>query len=104
MTQRHLPKDCFFADGNIFENTGVYGRSAIKRVDLESGSPVQIIPLPNYYFGEGAAVFGGKIYQLTWESGTGLVYDRKTLAKVASFSYSSQGLGAYREYETSGDE
>ena len=45
------------------------------------------------YFGEGVAVAGDRIFQLTWRSGLGFIYDRETLKKNGEFTYRGEGWG-----------
>ena len=56
---------------------------------------MQNVDLAQNYFGEGLTVLNGKVYQLTWQSGTGFVYDVNTLEKKSSFKYgkSKEGWG-----------
>ena len=54
-----------FEDGILFEGTGIRGRSTLRRVALETGDNLQLRRLPPQFFGEGVAVFGSKIVQLT---------------------------------------
>ena len=55
-----------FEDGVLFEGTGRYGQSSLRKTELESGKALQIHKLPPQYFGEGITVFGDKVIQLTW--------------------------------------
>jgi glutaminyl-peptide cyclotransferase len=80
-------------DGKLYEGTGLYGRSAIRRVDLTSGMVEQQAPLPSDLFGEGVARVGQRLIQLTWKGGKALVWDLGTLTKVAEFSYEGEGWG-----------
>jgi glutamine cyclotransferase len=82
-----------YAGGVLYESTGLYGRSSVRRVDLESGRPLAIRPLAPHLFGEGLTVFGDRLIQLTWQSGTALVYARATLRPLAEFRYTTQGWG-----------
>jgi glutamine cyclotransferase len=52
---------------------------------------LQIHELPAEYFGEGITIFGDRISQLTWKSGTGFVYDRKSFDLLQTFSYPTEG-------------
>lgn len=81
------------SDGTLFESTGQYGHSSVRRVNLETGQIEQITHLPDYYFGEGLALVGARLYQLTWKAGVALVYDRDSLERVGRFNYSGQGWG-----------
>ena len=81
------------ADGQLFEGTGLYGQSSLRRVDLATGGVLQSLPLDSQYFGEGIAVVGDRIYQLTYQTGVGFVYDRKTFARLKEFTYKGEGWG-----------
>jgi glutaminyl-peptide cyclotransferase len=81
------------ADRQLYEGTGLYGQSSLRRVDLSTGAALQQIALDKRYFGEGIAVVGDRIVQLTYQTGVGFVYDRKTFAKQREFTYSGEGWG-----------
>jgi glutamine cyclotransferase len=81
-------------DGDaLFESTGRYGYSELRRVDLKTGKVLTSVSLPSNRFGEGLAKLGNRFYQLTWESKVGYVYDAATLAQVDSFEYAGEGWG-----------
>src|ERR1700730_3860127 len=61
--------------GYLYESTGIAGQSTLRKVALQTGEVIQKVSLPSQYFGEGLTVFHGKIYQLTWLSKKGFVYD-----------------------------
>ncbi|NYT01252.1 MAG: glutaminyl-peptide cyclotransferase [Methanosarcinales archaeon] len=82
-----------FQDGVLYESTGLYGRSSLRRVDLESGEVLLAVILPPYLFGEGITLWQGKIIQLTWQSHLGLIYDNQTLQFLESFAYPTEGWG-----------
>jgi glutaminyl-peptide cyclotransferase len=82
-----------FADGFLYEGTGMNGASGIRKVRLETGEVLQVQPLEDRYFGEGITLFGDSIIQLTWRAGTGFVYDRETFERRRSFSYTGEGWG-----------
>jgi len=82
-----------FEDGFLYESTGLWGRSSLRRVDLESGEVLQVHHLSDTFFGEGITIFGDEIIQLTWRSQTGFVYDKLTFATLRTFSYPSEGWG-----------
>lgn len=86
-------------DGRLYEGTGQYGRSTIRRVDLESGRVEQSSALSDAYFGEGIAILDGKLYQLTWRSGIGIVYDVETFEFLGTFSYAGEGWGLTHDGE-----
>jgi len=80
-------------DGVLYEGTGTFGESSLRRVDLKTGKVEQHVPLNQEYFGEGITVVGDKIYQLTWKNRLGIVYDRETMTPASSFRYSGEGWG-----------
>ena len=82
-----------FVDGVLYEGTGLNGRSGIRKVRLENGEVLQIQKLEERYFGEGIAVVGDTIVQLTWQAGVGFVYDRTTFQRRRTFTYQGEGWG-----------
>jgi glutaminyl-peptide cyclotransferase len=80
-------------NGTLYESTGLVGKSSLRRVDLNSGRVLQSRDLPPPYFGEGIAISGGRIYQLTWQSHTCFVYDQSTFEPKGQFSYPTEGWG-----------
>ena len=80
-------------DGALLESTGQYGASTLRRVDLESGRVLQMTPLSRTHFGEGIAVAGDNIYQLTWQNRLVLVYDVETLERTGSLRNEGEGWG-----------
>jgi glutaminyl-peptide cyclotransferase len=82
-----------FADGHLFESTGRLGQSTLRECALETGRVLRKVNLPEGEFGEGVTVFHGKIYQLTWLSKKGFIYDLGTLKKIGEFVYTSEGWG-----------
>lgn len=82
-----------FADGELYESTGLNGESTLRRVDLETGRTLQRIDVPAQYFAEGLALVGDELLQLTWQHRLGFVYDRRTFKQKRTFSYQSEGWG-----------
>ncbi len=80
-------------DGFLYEGTGIEGRSALMKIDLATGRDVKRHNLEARYFGEGLALAGGKLYQLTWQNGQAFVYDLNTFRQLQKFSYSGEGWG-----------
>lgn len=83
----------FGADGTLYEGTGQYGASSLRRVDPSTGRVEKIRPLNPRYFGEGITVLDGRIYQLTWQHELGIVYDAATFEVLQTFPYEGEGWG-----------
>jgi glutaminyl-peptide cyclotransferase len=88
-----------YTNGVLYEGTGLYGRSSLRKVDLESGEAYQTVLLPEEYFGEGVTVFADKVYQLTWKSRQGFIYDADDFSALDSFQYSTEGWGLTHDGE-----
>jgi glutaminyl-peptide cyclotransferase len=82
-----------FVDGVLYEGTGLNGKSSVRKVKLENGEVLQIQKVAAEYFGEGIAVWRDRIFELTWRSGIGFIYDRNSLARVGTFTYPGEGWG-----------
>lgn len=80
-------------DGQLYESTGQYGHSSIRRVDLQSGRVEQLMPLSFSHFGEGMTILGERVYQLTWKSQTALVYDLESFELLETYRYTGEGWG-----------
>lgn len=81
----------YIGDDTFYEGTGLNGRSSLREVALGSTTPTRIVNLDQQYFGEGIAVVGERIFQLTWQNGVGFIYNRSDFAQVGSFSYPPPG-------------
>jgi glutamine cyclotransferase len=79
--------------GALFESTGLYGESKVRKIDLASGQVLAQVRLTHDYFGEGLALLHGELYQLTYREGRCFVYDAATLEKKRELSYEGEGWG-----------
>jgi glutamine cyclotransferase len=82
-----------YFDGYLYESTGRSGQSSLRQTELVNGAIVKRIALPSQYFGEGLTIFRDKIYQLTWLSKIGFIYDVRTFRKIGEFHYETEGWG-----------
>jgi glutamine cyclotransferase len=80
-------------NGVLYEGTGLFGHSTLRRVELETGDILQIHELSDQFFGEGITIYGDKIIQLTWQSNIGFVYDKNSFELLQEFNYASEGWG-----------
>jgi glutamine cyclotransferase len=81
------------AGGALYESTGLYGESSLRRVDLATGRVLDSLRLGRAYFAEGLATLDGRLYQLTWQEGRVFVYDRATLAPLDTLALDGEGWG-----------
>jgi glutamine cyclotransferase len=79
--------------GVFYESDGLYNFSSLRKVEIVSGKVLKRIPVPNEFFAEGLALFGDKLYQLTWMAHKGFIYDRETFKKLGEFKYDGEGWG-----------
>ena len=84
-----------FHNDTLYESTGQLKESKLRKVDYKTGQVLKSINLADEYFGEGLTILNDKVYQLTWQKGTGFVYDVNTFEKLSSFRYgnSKEGWG-----------
>jgi len=82
-----------YRDGYLFEGTGLYGRSSLRKVRLETGEVVQRVDLAPEFFGEGITLVKNEVLQLTWQSHTGFVYSASDFRLLRRFSYPGEGWG-----------
>lgn len=80
-------------DGYLYEGTGLYGYSKLLKLELDTGRVIKKIQLPAQFFGEGITILGDHIYQLTYESKIGFVYNKHTFKLERTFHYLIQGWG-----------
>lgn len=82
-----------FCDGFLYEGTGMNGQSGLYKVNPEKNEILQSVTLPDDIFGEGITILNDKVYQLTWRSQVGFVYDKNSLKKLYDFNYPTEGWG-----------
>lgn len=82
-----------FHEGLLYESTGLYGSSSLRKVELTTGQVLFKISVPNQYFAEGLAILNNRAIQLTWQNNVGFVYDLASFNSLQSFAYSGEGWG-----------
>ena len=102
-TYPHDPKaftqGLVFHNGFLYEGTG--GKpargddfsSSLRKVDLHSGKVIQKYDVPPTFFGEGITIMGDKVYQITWQEGTGFIYNLDDFKLLREVKYSGDGWG-----------
>jgi glutamine cyclotransferase len=97
---RELPHDTeaftqglYYLKGFLYESTGQYRKSSLRKIDAGTGNILKMEKVDNSYFAEGLTIFKNKIYQLTWISNTGFIYDLSTMNQTGTFHYYGEGWG-----------
>ena len=80
-------------EGTFLESTGQYGTSTLRQVDIATGRVLRSHALSDEHFGEGVAVVGDRVIQLTWKAGLAFVYDLETFAVQHTLEYEGEGWG-----------
>lgn len=80
-------------NGELYEGTGLEGKSKLMKVDLATGKAIQSTSLDKELFGEGVAILRDTVYQLTWQNKKVLVYSLKDLRKIKEFPNEHEGWG-----------
>ena len=93
-SKKHYTQGLEFHNNILYEGTGEYGTSGIFKIKLETGKVEQSKMLDDKYFGEGITILNDKIYQLTYKTQKGFVYQLSDFAIIDSFQFqSAEGWG-----------
>jgi len=82
-----------YHEGRLYESTGGYGTSTLREVELETGEVLRQVELPEDHFGEGLALVGDRLIQLTWKENVAFVYDLATFELTGVHTYEGDGWG-----------
>ncbi|KAJ4956271.1 hypothetical protein NE237_013054 [Protea cynaroides] len=74
----------------LFESTGLYDKSSVRKVVLQTGKVEVLNKMDASYFGEGLTLLGERLFQLTWLKKTGFIYDRYNLSRLGKFTHQMQ--------------
>jgi glutaminyl-peptide cyclotransferase len=81
-------------DGStLYEGTGLVGESQLRELDPVTGAVRRAVPIPGRYFGEGITVVGDRIWELTYQDGVGVEWDKHTLTPLREVPYAPEGWG-----------
>lgn len=83
----------FFHDGQMYESTGLHGKSTFRMVDMQTGKALKRLDFDDKYFVEGSVMWKGNLYILTWETKMAFIYDAATLEYKSSWKYPREGWG-----------
>jgi glutamine cyclotransferase len=99
---RNYTQGLTFWNGELYESTGdpnQDGSSMVSKVNMATGQPIQQgkttfkQQLDASKFGEGIAIFGNEIFQLTWKNQQCFVYDLQTFQLKRELAYNGEGWG-----------
>ncbi len=88
-----------FHDGFLYESTGLYGESSLRKVALETGEVLARVDLPPNTFGEGLALWENRLVQLTWQENTSFIYNLTDFSLLGTFAYPTEGWGLTHDGE-----
>lgn len=80
----------YAGNDSLFESTGLYGHSSVRRVAIRTGKVEALHKMDNAYFGEGLTLLGERLFQVNWLTKTGFIYDRNNLSKIKMFTNKMQ--------------
>lgn len=83
----------FFFNGTLYESTGQYGESSLRKVDLKSGAQKRSYQFDRSVFAEGSCILSGRLYVLSWQEHTCFVFNPETFEKIGSCRYNGEGWG-----------
>ncbi|XP_062076919.1 glutaminyl-peptide cyclotransferase-like [Humulus lupulus] len=77
----------YAGNDTLFESTGMYGKSSVRKVALQTGKVEVLQQMDSSYFGEGLTLIGQRLFQVTWLTETGFIYNRYNLSKFKKFTH-----------------
>ncbi len=83
----------FYDNGILYEGTGQEAGSTLREVELTTGKVLRQLNLSPELFGEGITLYKDRIYQVTWTSKVGFVYEKSTFREINKIYYQTQGWG-----------
>lgn len=90
---RAFTQGLLWHDGRLYESVGGYGESALREVELATGVVRREARLPRGEFGEGLALVGERLVQLTWREGVARFWRRADFAPDGLARYDGEGWG-----------
>jgi glutamine cyclotransferase len=83
----------FYDKGTLYESTGQETESSLREVEIASGKVLRQLNIDASLFGEGITLFKDRIFQVTWTSKVGFVYEKETFKQLNKIYYPTQGWG-----------
>ena len=91
-SQTRFTQGLFFDGEDLWESTGLEGKSKIYRMN-KKGETFDSIAMLGSHFGEGIAKIGNKMLWLTWHSHLGFILSASPLQILGTFKIDSEGWG-----------
>lgn len=82
-----------YLGGDLWESTGRYGESSLRRVRRADGEVIEQRRLSRRLFAEGLTHWNGRLFQLTWKNGVAMVWDADEMRPLQTLSYPGEGWG-----------
>ncbi|MEP1229645.1 MAG: glutaminyl-peptide cyclotransferase, partial [Litorimonas sp.] len=83
----------FYEDGYLYESTGFWKKSSIRKVELNTGKVIKQQNLRDDLFGEGLVRVGNFLVNVTWKSQIALIFDYETFELKSYARYEGEGWG-----------
>lgn len=80
-------------EGLLYESAGLWDQSRLTAIDPWAGHEMRRHELTPLYFGEGITVLGDEIFQMTYQSCVGFVYQKEDFQLQRTFHFQHQGWG-----------
>ncbi|XP_047061062.1 glutaminyl-peptide cyclotransferase-like [Lolium rigidum] len=77
----------YAGNDTLFESTGLYHRSSVRKVDLQTGKVLVQHQMDGSMFGEGLTLLDDRLFQVTWLKNDGFIYDRHNFSKRKRFTH-----------------
>ncbi|KAL9237344.1 hypothetical protein vseg_011904 [Gypsophila vaccaria] len=77
----------YWGDDILYESTGLYGQSTLRKVDLKTGKVETQRKMDQSIFAEGLTLLDDRLYQVTWLDQTGFIYERENFDNVTTFTH-----------------
>ena len=90
---RAFTQGLIFHEGFLYESTGLYGESSLRKIDLRTGKVLLENKIDEIHFAEGLTLFNNLLIQLTWKSHLGFLYEVDTFEYIGSFDFPYEGWG-----------
>ena len=91
--QNAYTQGLIYDNGFMYEGTGQWGESTLRKYKLTNGELIQSYNLPEDVFGEGIVISDNHIYQLTWTSKVAYEFEKESFKLINKFDFNTQGWG-----------